>query len=125
MSINFSPIKNPEHIQAKACIFLKNFLPCCTYYPFSIIIRYSFFKKGMMYIIRDIFHLHFGHYRDAKALVDEAMRKNTMPQAKSLRLLTDFTGDSYRLIFESGYDSLADYERSLTGAMAPTEWKKW
>src|SRR6266571_2027806 len=79
----------------------------------------------MMYIIRDIFHLHFGHYRDAKALVDEAMRKNTMPQAKSLRLLTDFTGDSYRLIFESGYDCLADYERSLTGAMAPTEWKKW
>jgi len=63
-----------------------------------------------MYIIRDIFHYHFGHYRDAKALVDGARRKNMMPQAKSLKLLTDFTGIANRLIFEAGYDSLADYE---------------
>jgi hypothetical protein len=82
------------------------------------------FKAQMMYIIRDIFHLHFGHYRDAKALVDEAKQKNMMPQAKSFRLLTDFTGDSYRLIFESGYDSLTDYEKSLTGAMAQGDWKE-
>jgi hypothetical protein len=78
-----------------------------------------------MYIIRDIFHLHFGHYRDAKALFDEARKKNMMPEAKSLKLLADFTGDSYRLIFETGYDSLADYEKSLTGVMAQDDWKMW
>ena len=59
-----------------------------------------------MYVIRDIFHLHFGHYRDAKALVDEARKKN-------------------RLIFETGYNSLTDYEKSLTGAMAQNDWKMW
>jgi hypothetical protein len=40
-----------------------------------------------MYIICDIFQLKFGHYR-------------------LTRVLTDFTGDSYRLIFEEGYNTL-------------------
>ena len=78
-----------------------------------------------MYIIRDIFKLQFGHYKDAKALLDEAYSKGMLPEAKSSRVLTDFTGDSYRLIFEEGYDSLADYERSLGESMNKPEWKKW
>ncbi|MDB5151833.1 MAG: hypothetical protein JWR54_584, partial [Mucilaginibacter sp.] len=28
-----------------------------------------------MYIVRDIFHLKFGHYKDAKTLLDDASRK--------------------------------------------------
>jgi hypothetical protein len=56
-----------------------------------------------MYIIRDIFRLHFGHYRDAKTLVDEARKKNMMPQAKSLKLLTHL----------------------LTDAMSQGDWKMW
>src|SRR5207248_10881538 len=90
-----------------SCIFLKCFIPCTTCYLFY---NYSLFifKTGMMYIIRDIFRLNFGHYRDAKGLVDEVRKKNMMPQSKNFRLLTDFTGDNYRLIFELGYDSLAD-----------------
>lgn len=78
-----------------------------------------------MYIVRDIFHLYFGHYRDARSLIDEARQKNMMPQAKNTRLLTDFTGDNYRLILESGYDSLGDYEKSLSIGMAQNEWKDW
>lgn len=78
-----------------------------------------------MYIVRDIFQLHFGAYKDAKALLDEAYSKGLLPDAKSARILSDFTGDSYRLIFEEGHDSLADYEKSLTGSMNKTEWKKW
>jgi len=76
-----------------------------------------------MYVIRDIFHLPFGHYRDAKTLVDEAHKKNIMPESKSLKFLTDFTGDSYRLIFEASYDRLADYEKSLADAMSQDDWK--
>jgi len=42
-----------------------------------------------MYIVRDIFHLKFGHYREAKALMparagtdgDEAKAKNMFPEA--------------------------------------------
>lgn len=78
-----------------------------------------------MYIVRDIFHLRFGAYKEAKALLDEAYSKGLLPDAKSSRILSDFTGDSYRLVFEEGYDSLAGYEKSLAESMGKAAWKKW
>ena len=78
-----------------------------------------------MYIVRDIFQLKFGHYKDAKALLDEAFKKGIMPEAKNTRVLSDFTGNSYRLIMEEGFDSLADYEKALTDGMADADWKLW
>ena len=78
-----------------------------------------------MYIIRDIFKLKFGHFRDARTLLDQAVRSGIMPQSESLRLLSDFTGNSYRLIFEEEFKSLADYEQSLTSGMAEDEWQNW
>ncbi len=78
-----------------------------------------------MYIIRDIFHLRFGTYKEAKALLDEAYSKGLLPEAKSSRVLSDFTGDAYRLIFEEGYDTMADYEKSLQQSMGQADWKKW
>ena len=78
-----------------------------------------------MYIVRDIFQLKFGHFRPVKAMVEEAMQKGMMPQAKNNRVLSDFTGDSYRLIFESGYDALADFEKELTSDMGKPEWQDW
>lgn len=78
-----------------------------------------------MYIIRDIFQLQFGAYKEAKALLDHAYSKGLLPDAKSARILTDFTGHSYRLIFEEGHDSLADYEQSLNASMIKREWQQW
>ena len=78
-----------------------------------------------MYIIRDIFQLRFGQYKEAKALLDDAYSNGLLPDAKSSRILSDFTGDSYRLIFEEGYDSLFDYEKFLTESMNKSDWKKW
>ena len=78
-----------------------------------------------MYIIRDIFQLRFGAYKNAKTLLDEAYSKGLLPDAKSARVLSDFTGESYRLIFEEGYDTLAAYEKSLTESMNKPDWKKW
>ena len=78
-----------------------------------------------MFIVRDIFQLRFGAYKEAKALLDDAYSKGLLPDAKSARILTDFTGDAYRLIFEEGHDSLADYERSLSASMGTKGWKKW
>ena len=78
-----------------------------------------------MYIIRDCFHLLFGRFKDAKALLDEAMQKGMMPDAAFNKVYTDFTGSSYRLIFEGGYDTLADYEKSMAGGMAKPEWQEW
>ena len=78
-----------------------------------------------MYIVRDIFQLKFGHFKNAKSLLDEAKGKNMLPDAQNMRILSDFTGDAYRLIMEEGYDSLADYEKSLGGSMNEKEWQEW
>ena len=78
-----------------------------------------------MYIIRDIFRLKFGHYKDAKALLDEVKNRKMMPEGQSQRVLTDFTGDSYRLIMEEGFDSLADYEKSMGSDMNKMDWQEW
>ncbi len=74
-----------------------------------------------MYIVRDIFHLKFGHYRDAKALMDEVAQKGLLKDMKEPRVLTDFTGDAYRMILENSFDSLDAYEKSLTGSMNQNE----
>ncbi|MDZ4748547.1 MAG: hypothetical protein SH808_08670 [Saprospiraceae bacterium] len=76
-----------------------------------------------MYSVRDIFHLKFGHYREAKMLPDEAYSHGLLPDAKASRIVTDFTGDSYRLILEEGFDTLAGYEKSLADGMHKPEWK--
>jgi hypothetical protein len=78
-----------------------------------------------MYIIRDIFYLKFGHYRDAKTLLDDANTRGLLPQAALTRVLSDFTGDAYRLVFEQGFNTLADYEQHLQTSMSEREWKKW
>jgi len=69
--------------------------------------------------------LKFGHFRPVKELFNEVKDRNLMEGAKYMRLLTDFTGDSYRLILEAGFDSLFDYEKTLSGGMSDPEWQQW
>lgn len=78
-----------------------------------------------MYIVREIFYLQFGRYKEAKVLIDEANQGGLLPQSKNNRFLTDFTGAGYRLIFESSYATLADFEKELTRDMSTAEWQKW
>jgi hypothetical protein len=78
-----------------------------------------------MYIFREIFHLHFGKYRDAKALYDEASGKNLLLRPDGSRLLTDFTGEGYRMIMELPFASLAEYETALQSELNRDGWKEW
>ena len=78
-----------------------------------------------MYIVREIFRLKFGHYRDAKALVDEAFNKKMFPNHGETRILSDFTGPSYRLIFEREYSALDDFEKALAIEMSGGNWNEW
>lgn len=78
-----------------------------------------------MYIVRDIFYLQFGHYREAKELLDEALKNDLLPKPEDGRILTDFTGDAYRLIMELPFNSLAEYESLLTGSIKQDEWQAW
>lgn len=77
------------------------------------------------FVIRDIFYLKFGTYKQVKILLDEALRKQLLPHAAQMRVLTDFTGKSYRLIFEEGYTSLSDFETGLSSSMGTEEWQQW
>jgi len=78
-----------------------------------------------MYIVREIFYLQFGRYKEAKALTDEAVTSGLMKQPVGSRILTDFTGENYRLIFESSHTSLADFETDLAKEMNVMAWKEW
>ena len=78
-----------------------------------------------MYVIRDIFQLKFGQFREAKALLEEAKNRRLLPEGHNMRALSDFTGGSYRLILEEGFDTLAAYEQSLTDGMKQPEWQDW
>lgn len=78
-----------------------------------------------MYIIREIFYLQFGRYKEAKILMDEAKESGFFPQTAGNRLLTDFSGENYRLIFESSYPTLADFEKELAKDMAANNWNQW
>ena len=66
-----------------------------------------------MFIVREIFHLQFGRYREAKQLIDEGMQRHLLLQPLGSRILTDFTGEGYRLIIELPYAALAAYEADL------------
>ena len=78
-----------------------------------------------MYIVRDVFQLKFGHFRNAKTLIDEAISKDMIPERPFTRVLSDFTGPSYRLIFESGYKTLDEYEKYLREEMSKGQWREW
>ncbi|MBK8777752.1 MAG: hypothetical protein IPO25_10235 [Saprospiraceae bacterium] len=52
------------------------------------------------------------------------MKLNFFPVGTT-RVLTDFTGDAYRLILEGGYNSLSDYEKSLSSELNADQWKPW
>ncbi|RYZ30823.1 MAG: hypothetical protein EOO10_01425 [Chitinophagaceae bacterium] len=82
-------------------------------------------KSKTTFLVRDIFQLKFGQYKAAKNLLNEALEKAMLPEAQHARVLTDFTGDAYRLVFEEGFDSLTDYEISLTTSMRSAEWQAW
>jgi len=82
-------------------------------------------RQKTTFIVRDIFRLKFGHFRPVKELFNEVKDRNLMEGAKYMRVLTDFTGDSYRLILEAGFDSLLSYETALSGGMSNPEWQQW
>ena len=78
-----------------------------------------------MYIIREIFHLHFGRYKEASAMIKEAIEKNLLIQPTGMRFLTDFTGKGYRFIVELPYPTLAEYESDLKKELGGSGWPEW
>ena len=88
-------------------------------------INLCFTNLAAMFIVREIFHLQFGRYKEAKALVDEGIGKGILKFSAGARILTDFTGKGYRLIFESSYATLAEFEKDLASELNAALWKDW
>jgi len=76
-----------------------------------------------MYVIRNIFQLKFAHYKNVKALIDEGKQMG-MFDHPGTRMLTDFTGEAYRLILEHSHESLAAWEEDMKN-MGKPEWQQW
>jgi len=77
-----------------------------------------------MYIARDIFHIHFGSFKNVLPSFRSAVSQNLFPMEHP-RILTDFTGESYRLIIEMQFNTLAEYETMLTQGMKDPAWQGW
>ena len=78
-----------------------------------------------MIVVRDIFNLKFGKAKDAKALLKEGMEINKKFGFTEGRALTDLTGESYRLILESEWESLSHWENAMKDGLSNPEWGKW
>ncbi|MDQ3137784.1 MAG: hypothetical protein M3Q93_09365 [Gemmatimonadota bacterium] len=78
-----------------------------------------------MILVRDVFRLKIGKAKEAKSLWKEAtalMKKYGLPEG---RALTDLTGPFYTFVVESTYQSLAEWENSMTDPAGAEEWGKW
>ncbi len=77
-----------------------------------------------MFVVRDVFRLKFGKFKEARMLLQQAM-KDGLFQNAGFRFYSDFTGDSYRLIFEVEFNDLHSYEQTLMQEMSTKPWQDW
>ena len=75
-----------------------------------------------MIIIRNVFRLKFGKAKEAKALIPVFKAINARHGVTSTRVLTDLTGESYTLVFESGHASLSEFESKMQTLFTDPEW---
>lgn len=74
--------------------------------------------------VREIFYLHFGKFKEAKKLIEQWDQQFTTP-AKERKVLSDYTGMSYRLILEETYESLNDWEKGLNRELGAQKFQDW
>ncbi|MEW5874738.1 MAG: hypothetical protein AB1752_06105 [Candidatus Zixiibacteriota bacterium] len=77
-----------------------------------------------MIVVRDIFQLHFGKARDAKAAMKDALPLMAKAGAVNARLLTDVTGPYYTLVLEANHADLAAWQTFEKKGLAMTEWQE-
>ncbi len=79
-----------------------------------------------MILVRDIFHLKFGKAKDAIAMLSEIDELGKKYGFKKGRALTDLvTSQSYTLVLERDWDSLAAWETSMKEGSGSAEFQKW
>jgi hypothetical protein len=81
----------------------------------------------VMIVVRNVFQLKFGKSKEAVELWKEglALAKRLGFRAKASRVLTDAVGQFYTVVFETTFESLADFESSVKPIMSNPEWQSW
>jgi hypothetical protein len=80
-----------------------------------------------MIVVRDIFRVKFGQSKDVTALWKQAMELLMQGGfgVRGTRLLTDLAGQPYyTIVFESTYDSLAQWEQAHNAAKGNARWRE-
>lgn len=71
-----------------------------------------------MIVVREVFQLHYGKYKEAMALFKEMRDLDPSMNSTGTRFLTDAVGRYYTLIMESEYENLAAFEKSMAEGTA-------
>jgi len=92
-----------------------------------VIPKYPSPQEDQMILVRNVFQIKYGRAKEATAAWKDGMAlfRRLAPGSSETRLLTDLVGTYYTLIFESGYESLADYETTMHRLMENADWRSW
>jgi NIPSNAP len=82
-------------------------------------------ESVVMIVVRDVFRIDPDGMREAKALMTEARGMMERLGLRGIRTMTDLVGDSYTLVLESQFDSLAAFESEIQQAFQDPEFQAW
>ena len=74
--------------------------------------------------VREVFQIAPDKMREAKALAREMAAYEVKMGGTAHTMLTDLTGEYYRLVLESEFESLAAFETALGKAFGTEEWQR-
>jgi hypothetical protein len=78
-----------------------------------------------MILVRNTFQLKFGKAKEAKAMVKDGLAIANAAGIKNNRVCLDITGPFYTFVLENTYDSLSDFESTMSEMTKNAEWQKW
>ena len=78
-----------------------------------------------MILVREIFQLHFGKAKEAKAAWKEGAAILKKSGAPPTRALTDLVGPYYTFILENTHKDLASFEESMKNDLGMKEFGEW
>jgi NIPSNAP len=81
-------------------------------------------RRDRMIVVRDLFHVEPEQMKVAKEEFKKHREIAKRLGYRTVRVLTDLTGEYYTLVLESEYSSLAEYEAALHKIFADSEWQQ-
>jgi len=77
-----------------------------------------------MILVRDVFYLKFGKAKEAKELTAKMREVGKKVGYNVGKVMTDLTGKSYTLVFETEFESLGEYEKLSKKVMGEKDWQE-